>query len=61
MRTNNDLPRSWMLLLLALPPAACSSASINSSPTPAIPPLSPAARQPGHALDQLADVLSSGE
>lgn len=46
MRTNNERPRSRMLLLLALPLAACSSASISSSQPPAIPPLPPEARQP---------------
>ncbi len=46
MRTNNALPRSRMLLLLALQLAACSSASISSSQPPAIPPLPPEARQP---------------
>ncbi|QPB08716.1 o-spanin [Burkholderia phage Magia] len=46
MRTNNALPRSRMLLLLALPLAACSSVSTSSSQPPAIPPLPPEARQP---------------
>ncbi len=46
MRTNNELPRSRMLLLLVLPLAACSSVSTSSSQPPAIPPLPPEARQP---------------
>ncbi|ETP64874.1 hypothetical protein BDSB_05580 [Burkholderia dolosa PC543] len=46
MRTNSELPRSRMLLLLALPLAACNSASISSSQPPSIPPLPPEARQP---------------
>ncbi|AAT38383.1 gp24 [Burkholderia phage BcepC6B] len=50
MRTNNAPRRSQMLLLLALPLAACSSASISSSQPPAIPPLPPEARQPATPL-----------
>ncbi|ABA60058.2 gp57 [Burkholderia phage Bcep176] len=46
MQTNNEQPRSRMLLLLVLPLAACSSVSTSSSQPPAIPPLPPEARQP---------------
>ncbi|AOI98082.1 hypothetical protein WS66_20730 [Burkholderia sp. LA-2-3-30-S1-D2] len=46
MQINNERLRSRMLLLLALPLAACSNASISSSQPPAIPPLPPEARQP---------------
>ncbi len=46
MRTSNVPLRSQMLLLLALPLAACNSASISSSQSPVIPPLPPEARQP---------------
>ncbi|AHI73489.1 putative gp23 [Burkholderia thailandensis USAMRU Malaysia  len=46
MRTTNARPLSRMLLLLALPLAACSSASTSSSQPPTIPPLPPEARQP---------------